>query len=212
VSGTTVIELNMPSWFPADRLFRPAGNRQHGEQILDSTAALNDFLAVVEKRAYRMAQLATGNPDEALDIVQDAMLVLAKKYAGRDAEEWGPLFHRIMQNRIRDWYRRQKVRNPLLAWLTPAEDERDPIENLPGAASREPARQVNQQAMLGALETALQALPLRQQQVFLLRVWEGLDVAETAHAMNISSGSVKTHYSRAVHKLREQLDDYHETD
>lgn len=202
----------MPSWFPADRAFRPAGNRQHGEQVLDSTAALNDFLAGVEKRAYRMAHFATGNPDEALDIVQDAMLVLAKKYARRDAAEWGPLFHRIMQNRIRDWYRRQKVRNPLRVWLTPGEDESDPVENLPGAASREPARQVNQQAMLGALETALQALPLRQQQVFLLRVWEGLDVAETARAMNISSGSVKTHYSRAVHKLREQLDDYHETD
>ncbi len=202
----------MPSWFPADRTFRPAGNRRHEELALDTTAALNDFLMGVEKRAYRMAHLATGNPDEALDIVQDAMLVLAKKYARRDATEWGPLFHRIMQNRIRDWYRRQKVRNTLRTWLAPTEDDPDPMDNLPAATNREPARQVNQQAMLVALEAALKTLPLRQQQVFLLRVWEGLDVAETARAMNISGGSVKTHYSRAVHKLRELLDEYHETD
>lgn len=165
----------------------------------------------MEKRAYRMAHIATGNPDEALDIVQEAMLLLVKKYAQRAAGEWGPLFYRIMQNRIRDWYRRQKVRNKLLMWLAPGEDQDDPMDKLPAAVNREPDRQVNQQDMLGALESALQSLPLRQQQVFLLRVWEGLDVAATARAMNISSGSVKTHYSRAVHRLREKLDDYHET-
>ena len=156
-----------------------------------------------------MAQIATSHSDEALDIVQDAMLTLVKRYASKPETEWGPLFHRILQNRIRDWYRRQKVRHYLSGWFG-SNDEDDPVQTLAAADNRGPVAQLNNAAMLEQLEQALQALPLRQQQTFLLRVWEGLDVNETASAMGISNGSVKTHYSRAVHALREKLGDYYD--
>ena len=184
----------------------------HGEPTLDHTAALDRFLAGVEKRAYRMARFATGDTEEALDLVQEAMFTLVRRYAKRPESEWGPLFHRILQNRIRDWYRRQKVRNRLTGWLrrNADEDGGDPIENLPDGEHLEPPAQVDNADLHGRLEEALQALPLRQQQTFLLRAWEGLDVNETARAMGISSGSVKTHYSRAVHALREKLGDFHD--
>jgi len=192
----------------------PAANRaearNHGEQALDESA-LNRFLAGVEKRAFRMAQLATGDVDEALDLVQEAMLTLARRYARRPEAEWAPLFHRILQNRIRDWYRRRKVRNGLMAWLRRDDPDAaaDPLENLPTAENRGPAAQADNLALHDRLARALSELPLRQQQTFLLRVWEGLDVKDTARAMGISSGSVKTHYSRAVHALREKLGDFH---
>ena len=156
-----------------------------------------------------MAFIATGHQEEALDIVQDAMLTLVKRYAQRDPEEWGPLFTRIVQNRIRDWYRREKVRNKWRIWFGKEDDDRQDIENLPDSGSNDPLRQIENVGLTDELEHALRRLPLRQQQVFLLRVWEGLDVAETAKALGISSGSVKTHYSRAVHRLREGLGEYH---
>ncbi len=158
-----------------------------------------------------MAVLATGDAEEALDIVQDAMLILVKRYARKPEAEWAPLFHRILQNRIRDWYRRQTIRNRLRAWFSSdADAEDDPLQQLPAPENRGPQAEAGAAAMLTQLEQALQALPLRQQQTFLLRVWEGLDVKQTAQAMGISSGSVKTHYSRAVHNLRQQLGDHYD--
>lgn len=152
------------------------------------------------------ARLATGSADEALDIVQDAMLKLAQRYGGRAEAEWGALFHRILQRRIVDWYRRNAVRRRWRIWLGgAADDDSDPLDNVPDRAAREPPDQIGSTRAMGKIETALSRLPLRQQQAFVLRVFDGLDVAETAQAMGCSIGSVKTHYARAIARLRETL-------
>lgn len=162
----------------------------------------------MEKRAFHLARIATGNEQDALDIVQEAMMTLVQRYAGRGEQEWGPLFHRILQNRIRDWYRRSLVRNRLRVWFGQAEDEDDPLENQPDTSGSGPLGELEAGRFGEQLERALGRLPNRQQQAFLLRAWEGLSVEETAQAMGCSTGSVKTHYSRAVHTLREQLEDF----
>jgi len=155
-----------------------------------------------------MARIATGNEDDALEIVQDAMLKLAQRYADRNEQEWGPLFHRILQSRIRDWYRRSKVRNRFRVWFGGGEEDDDPLENQPDPRPDGPLQQLENERFSEDLHKALSALPNRQQQAFLLRAWEGLSVEETAAAMGVSAGSVKTHYSRAVHALREQLEEF----
>jgi len=177
---------------------------------LDNTQDLERFLAGVERRALRMAEMATNHSDEALDIVQDAMFKLVQRYRNRPAEEWGPLFQRILQSRINDWYRRTAVRQRWRIWLSPRDDadDGDPMATLADEHGRDPLWEVQAGQTLVALEQALQRLPLRQRQVFLLRAWEGLDVAQTAAALGCSAGSVKTHYSRAVHKLREILGEH----
>ena len=172
--------------------------------------ALNGFLASVERRAYRMAQIALRHEDDALDAVQDAMLQLARRYAHRPSDEWRPLFYRILENRIRDVQRRRAVRSRVLAflpWSSEGEDDTDPVERAPDPAPG-PATQVEGDEIGGALQRAVSMLPARQREAFLLRSLEGLDVAETAAAMGCSEGSVKTHYSRAVHSLREQLGEF----
>ncbi|MDX1605024.1 MAG: RNA polymerase sigma factor [Candidatus Competibacterales bacterium] len=170
----------------------------------ERTRALDRFLAGVERRALRLAEIAVGDREEALDIVQDAMCRLSRRYGDRDPQEWGALFQRILQNRIRDAYRRRAVRNRLRIWL--GEEAPDPGE-LPDRHGRTPEQQLQGEQALARLEQALRRLPLRQQQAFLLRAWEGLDVAQTARALGCSAGSVKTHYFRAVQRLRGLLED-----
>jgi len=161
-----------------------------------------------------MAELATGNREDALDLVQDAMLGLVKSYLHRDEQEWAPLFYRILQNRIRDRYRRNRVRDRFRSWLgfgaVSGEDETaaDPLQNVPDTRQPDAVDTLLQADAMEHLQVALRLLPLRQQQAFLLRAWEGMDTAATAFAMGCSEGSVKTHYSRAIHRLREMLEEH----
>jgi RNA polymerase sigma-70 factor (ECF subfamily) len=180
-----------------------------GSKVLTQQQTLDRFLAGVQKRAFRMAQLATRNREDAFDIVQDAMLKLVEKYADRAESELAPLFFCILQSRIQDWYRRSSVRNRLRSWLgTGEEDEEDPFQQVADPASRSAEQLLITEDSITALNAALLQLPLRQQQVFLLRAWEGLDVRDTAAVMQCAEGSVKTHYSRALAALKGKLGEH----
>ncbi len=203
----------MSGWHSPIAVNGQPGNLCLGERVgsLDRTQALDRFLAGIERRAFRMAHIATGNEDEALDLVQDAMLKLAQKYAQRPEEEWAPLFHCILQSRIRDWYRRERVRNRLREFFHGSQDEEegeDPLTQVADQAAPAPDEEVQRKRACAALDVALRALPLRQQQAFLLRIWEELDVAQTAQAMGCSQGSVKTHLFRALQVLRQRLGEH----
>jgi len=181
---------------------------------LASRSELSAFLQDVERRAFRQALFAVRDEEAALDIVQDAMLRLAERYGDRPAVELAPLFQRILQNAIRDWYRRQRVRSlwtTLLSSLSPGreDEEHDPLETLranPGSNSEDhPAERLERAQVIEIINEEVAKLPSRQRQAFLLRYWEELDVAETARAMGCSEGSVKTHCSRAAHALAAAL-------
>jgi len=174
---------------------------------------IESFLMQIEKRAFVMARVATGNKDDALDIVQDAMMKLVSKYAHKRCDEWPPLFHRILQSRINDWHRRQNVRNRWRSWLGKAhkteDDFRDsPLENHSNEKDRKPEDVVDQLDFGESLEKAVTALPMRQKQAFMLRAWEGCSTRETSDIMQCTEGSVKTHYSRALATLRESLKEF----
>ncbi len=155
-----------------------------------------------------MARLATGDPEEALDAVQDAMFRFARRYGSRPQEQWRPLFFKVLVNRIRDGHRRRAVR--LRHSATLPEDERtpDPLDRVAGRPSDQPDAELEAADAMAALGSALERLPPRQQEAFVLRCLEGLDVRTTARAMGCSEGSVKTHYFRALAVLREELEDY----
>jgi len=169
--------------------------------------SLEQFLRSAERRAYRVAEIATRNRADALDIVQDAMLKLVEKYSHKPAQEWNMLFQSILHSRIIDFHRRKSSRTRWLGWLVKEkdEDENDLLESLPDPSLNNPEK-----LMLLKLDTeiviqTLQKLPLRQQQAFLLRVWEDMDGAQTAAVMGCTEGSVKTHLFRAMNALRSAL-------
>ena len=175
---------------------------------------LSDFLASVERRAYKQALYAVRDDDAALDIVQDAMMRLADRYGDRPPEELPLVFQRIVQNAIRDFFRRHKVRSSVLTPLSSlvgkdADEDVDPLETLESQDNSQhlesPELQFSREQVLKVIEKEIAELPPRQREAFLLRYWEELDVAETAAVMGCSEGSVKTHCSRAAHTLAEAL-------
>ncbi len=179
---------------------------------------ISEFLVSVERRAFKQAVYAVRDDEAALDIVQDAMLKLADKYADKPAGELPPLFQRILQNVIYDHFRRQKVRNTwttLLSAFQGRDDDgndsgNDPLETLyPGdddAQTVEKAENtVERDQILKIIEGEILRLPNRQREAFIMRYWQEMDVAETAQAMGCSEGSVKTHCSRATHSLATAL-------
>jgi RNA polymerase sigma-70 factor (ECF subfamily) len=192
----------------------PAAFRGQGNVAANNSEsrALDAFLAGIERKAFKIAQLALRNEDDALDAVQDAMLSLVRSYAVRPSEEWKPLFYRILDNRVRDMQRRRTVRGRVMAWLPArAFDDDDEVgDPIADAVAHEPAvvEKLQMDEAIGVLEERIAALPGRQRQAFLLRNFEGLDVAATAVAMGCSEGSVKTHYFRALQTLRAELGEF----
>ena len=176
----------------------------------ETPATLDAFLALVERRAFRMAEVQLRQREDAMDAVQDAMLRLVKHYRDKPAAEWSPLFWGILRRRIVDLQRRRKVRSIMVGWLGGGRDDEgdelpawEPADHGPGPLDR-----LHDVQSYADMVAAVRQLPQRQREAFMLRMLEGLDVAETARAMGCSEGSVKTHLSRAMHHLRDQLEDW----
>jgi len=181
----------------------------HAAAAATAPRSLDEFFVQIEVPAFRMAQVALGNREDALDAVQDAMERLLG-YRDRPGAEWPPLFWSILRRRLTDRHRRRSLQQRMLGWLQrPRGDlpDDDGLDTLPDPG-RDPAQWLDDERALAQLSQALRRLPSRQREVFLLRVLQGLDVATTAAAMGCGEGSVKTHLSRAMTVLRERLEEW----
>ena len=174
---------------------------------------MEEFLKTIEKRAFAIAKISTSRHEDALDIVQETMFKMVEKYGSKPSQEWRPLFYRIFNNKITDHYRRTAVKNNIFIWKSSDNDPNDDYSqpDLASSAERrseEPDEMLMRQQRIDRLAKGLKKLAKRQREAFLLRSWECLSTRETAYAMGCTEGSVKTHYFRALAKLREQLEGY----
>ena len=176
---------------------------------------LSDFLKNVEKRAFKRSLYHVRNEEAALDIVQDSMLKLAEHYGDKPAAELPMLFQRILQNTIRDYFRREKVRSSWISLFSSFGNKQEDQENFDAMDMVEAEEgsygaetglgKLERKQILQFIEHEVQKLPARQREAFLMRYWQDLNVAETAAVMGCSEGSVKTHCSRATHALAQAL-------
>jgi RNA polymerase sigma-70 factor (ECF subfamily) len=176
--------------------------------------SLDDFFADVEQRAYKIALVALSDHDEALDVVQDTMIRLMQKYQHRPSAEWRTLFFTILHNRITDSHRSNTLRSRLFGWFERSTDngEDSPLSQVSQPAGSQPQQQLIYSGALTKTDEVLKTLSLRQQQAFWMRIVEGLDTKTTAKVMGCSTGSVKTHLSRALAVLKKELEDHYEAD
>lgn len=208
----------------ATKTHSDVGSQGDGQVQVDGTgrnnedpATMDGFLGGVEYKAYHLARHAIWDHEQALDIVQDSMLKLVEKYSRRPAEEWPALFYTILNNRIRDIQRRRMVQEKagkIVSLFRPgrAEDRQEESDLLettnpvdPAAGMGDPAAQLSNKQLRDLIERAVSGLPRRQNQVFVLREWQGLNVRETAQVLGCAEGSVKQHHFRAMRAMRKQL-------
>lgn len=185
----------------------------HRDFEANDLSLMEKFLIAIEKRGYAVAYTALGHREDALDVVQETMLQLVRRYRDKTEDEWKALFYRILHNKINDTFRKRKLTRGLFGWLpqrynddSDQENTGDPFEQVPSPRGTTPDAGLEQERQAQALQTAIAQLPRRQREAFVLRCWEGFSTTETASTMGCSEGSVKTHYSRAMSSLRNLLE------
>jgi RNA polymerase sigma-70 factor (ECF subfamily) len=203
---TTADVLHPTPWYAQPAPAKPDAFMAH-----DVMRPFDRFTEQVSGRALVMMEMATQHHDVARDLVQEALISLAGRYLDRPQEEWIALFYGILNRRLMDWRRQEVRRSKLFAWFRPQhtldddELEVDPLHLIVDEQQADPSQLLTAADDLERVQAAIAQLPARQQQAFLLRAWENLDVRTTAQAMQCSEGSVKTHYFRAIEALRANL-------
>ena len=168
------------------------------------TELLNQFFILHEKKAYVIAFMSLRNQDDALDVVQDVMIKFVVKYKNKKQADWSSLFFRMIQNRITDFHRQNTKKKKYFGVI--GHDYSDNIiEQVSDRNYVSALKQIDNNMKIANLQKSLTALPQRQLQAFICRIWEGLSVAQTAKSMKCSQGSVKTHLFRALNQIRSQF-------
>ena len=187
---------------------KQSGSEVDSVHVNTAEHRLKHFMNEVTGRALVMMESATqGQQGIAMDLVQEAFISLHKSYADKTLDEWYPLFYTILNNKLQDWRRKEARRsNPFSFFKKVSLDsDNDEVIEVVDETTLNPSDFLSQEVTIEEIQEAIAELPLRQQQAFMLRAWEGFDTQTTAQIMNCSEGSVKTHYHRAIQGLRTAL-------
>jgi RNA polymerase sigma-70 factor (ECF subfamily) len=196
------------------------GLNTSADKVLETTdnsqPDLDRFLAESADRAFHIAYGALWDRELALDVVQEAMLKLVEYYRDRPAGQWPALFRTVLNSKINDQRRRRMLEQGKLKLLSLTglghNSDADPVAeaDVPAGEERDDRFSAQESALHAAdlgqrIDSAMQTLPWRQRQVFLLRERKGLSIKETAEMLGCSENSVKQHHFRAMRGLRDQL-------
>ena len=172
-----------------------------GLSIGGRATAFAEILTRHRDAVYRIIAASTGDPEEALDLVQETFIsahrALRRYDPARPMRAW---LTTIALNKCRDWGRRRAVRR-LVTFALPLDDAAERVvEDRPGHDVEAEDREA-----LARAQRAIAALPASLREVLVLRTIEGMSQAETAAALAVSEKAVETRLRRARLRLSQQL-------
>lgn len=171
-------------------------------QAQSGDADAREELAVSHRRsAYLLALQMTGNPDDALDVAQDAMLkffsTLGRFDPTRPVKPW---LLTIVRNQVRDLWRRRKIR---VAESLDAEEDGLSREIVDPAAN--PERDASRSELRARIWRALAKLEPAKREILVLRDYHDLTYNEISEVSSIPLGTVMSRLHRARRELAELL-------
>jgi len=170
-----------------------------------SARAFDELVLRHQKRVYAVAYRLTGNREDALDVAQDALIKAYRKIGSWEPTGgFVPWLLRLTANQAIDFLRKRKRRpqEPLDEAFIP-NTERAAVEpSTPDTAQLVHAGEIDVR-----IREALTRLSEAQRTVFILRHYEGLQLADIAAELGCTVGSIKVHLFRALRKLQKELGD-----
>ena len=157
-------------------------------------------------RTYQLAQRYVPNVEDAQDITQDAFV---RAYQGladfKRRSQFYSWLYRITVNLCIDFLRKN-ARYQKFACELSIDDVS--MMNLADVKLTSPPQEAENKEMLTQLRKAIRLLTPRQQEIFMLRYWEGLALKDIAYVLGKSTGTIKAHLFHAHRNLRKHLRHY----
>ena len=153
---------------------------------------------------YRLAWRFTGSVADAEDLVQDVLVKLFPRTQELlEIERLRPWLARVLYRQYVDSFRRQ-ARSPIVALVTGAEGEDDPLDTLP-AGIEGPEEHAERSGLRRRILAALERLNPEQRAVVAMHDVEGYSLEELETILETPLGTLKSRLHRARQRLRALL-------
>ncbi len=160
-----------------------------------------------EGRVYNHGLRLTGNPSDAMDLMQEVFLgVYRNLHRFRGDAKFSSWLFRIAHNKAVDMNRRKQL---LRTQRSSGDEEADEFEGLPADMQDEPDKRLSDQELNQQIITLLATLPLDQRLVVEMKVFQSLTFEEIALLQDISVNTAKTRFYTALRKLKVVSEESH---
>lgn len=169
--------------------------------LAGSEQAWESLVLRYETRIYNQALRLSGNPADALDLVQEVFLAVFRNLPRfRGESKFSSWVFRIVHNKSVDRVRRWQP--PIQQAWSESEESEEVEANWPAASEHEPDTQFAQQQLNFGLQALLAELPLEQRLVIELKIFQSLTFEEIAMLQQVSDNTVKTRFYAALKRLQ----------